>query len=231
MLSQDIYTSSSLARYSQSPGSHPHAFLSQKNTLCFINDSHFKSDLKQACRYNWTMHSHSTVRLPPNKTTPFCFPAQMWFVDFSLEALGTVETVWVEPCRAGSDRAGPGWAGIGWASSLSGAVQASVCQCWVFPARTPKESRAVRQRCGCRCYNQLFIASPLIVSTSPGLNLITKDCTLSNLTLPARDWRCCEVRVKHFSGYFPFSLCFLICFCFFYWRVVKSAPGHVATHQ
>lgn len=87
--------------------------LTQKqNTLYFINDSHFQSDWKQACHSNWTMHSDSTVRLPPNKTTPsFCFLAQMWFVDFVLEALSTAETVWVQPCRAKPGRAGPGQAG------------------------------------------------------------------------------------------------------------------------
>lgn len=160
----------------------------RKHTLSFINDSHFKSDSKHAFPQNWTMHSDPTARLPPNKTTSFfVFLAQMWFVDSVLEALSSVETVWVEPCRARPGRARLGIKPVCCGPSLR------LSELRVFPARDPKESRAVRQRCGCRCYDQLFIALPLIVSTSPGLNWITRECSLSNLTLPAKDPRCCEV--------------------------------------
>lgn len=216
MLSQEVYTSSPLARWSLCPGSHPHASRSQKKqkhfVTFFVNYSHCTSDSKQTCRQNWTLRSDSTVRLPSKQNNPFFVSSLrcgLWVLFWRFSALWRLFQV---------NLAGPGRAGH--RACLVPSKPLSV-NAESFPCKDSKGIPSCASAGRLPVLRLVFIASSLIVSTSPGLNWIAKDSTLSNLTLPAKDRCCCELRVKHSLLFWVFSL-FLFSFFFFFFNELSS---------
>lgn len=173
------------------------------------------SELNPAFRF------HRKVALQ-TKQPFFCFLAQMWFVGFVLEVLSTLETVSGEPGQAGPGRAGHR-ACLVPSKPLSVSAES-------FPCKDSKGIPSCASAGRLPVLRLVFIASSLIVSTSPDLNWIAKDSTLSNLTLPAKDRCCCELRVKHSLLFWVFSLFLFSFFLFLFRRVVKSTTEH-ATNQ
>lgn len=125
----------------------------------------------------------------------------MWFVGFVLEVLSTLETVSGEPGRAGPGRA----------PSLSGAVQASVCQCWEFSLQRLKRnpelcvSGAVAGATTC-VYRFVFNCLHLTWSE---LDYERLDSVKSHSSCQGSMllWTACET-LSTFLGIFPFSLFF-----------------------
>lgn len=187
----------------------------------FVNYSHCTSDSKQTCRQNWTLRWDSTVRLPSKQNNPFLFPRSDVVCGFCLWRFSALWRLFQV------NLAGPGQAGHRACLVRSKLLSVSAES---FPCKDSKGIPSCASAGRLPVLRPVFIASPLIVSTSPGLNWITKDSTLSNVTLPAKDRCCCELRVKHSLLFWVFSLFPLFFFLFLFRRVVKSTTEH-ATNQ